>query len=330
MLLAQYTTTNTDIDLAATGAGERLAQSFKLNRAAVVGRLYLYIEKTGAPTGYLWAEIYSGTTAPTTLLFGGQSDPIACSSVDSGWATFDFDIDARPKISADTLYWIVLRHTSYDAGIAWSSDQEYPHYINGAAYTYDGTAWAAVSPAADFAFKILSGRRSLVYSALHEVEGLSAFFTDGNDGQRFNHDTHPSIQAVLDFQENNDKMIDGWLTGAGLNAPLTTDSEISIISQQANHCVALDVELTQRTAGFYTQEGDTRAAALRRMCDGLRKSLTDNDLLAKALRAEQGIGSVSSANALTAGHINVSERDDARDDTDIIQPLFRSDMFDNI
>lgn len=330
MRIAQYVETNADIDLAASGAGQRLAQGFKLNRAATVGRVYLYLEKTGSPTGYLWAEIYDDDDGPDGLVANGQSDPVACSSVASGWVAFDYDLGARPKINVSNQYWLVLRHALYDAGIAWSGDQEYPHYLNGVAYTYNGTVWAAISPATDLAFKLLSGRRETVYSELHEVEGISAFFTDGNDGQRFNHSTNPSIQSVMDFQENNDKMIDGWLVGAGLSAPLTSDAEIAIVSQYANHCVALDVEMTQRTAGFFAEEGDTRAAALRRMCTDLKRSLEKNDLIAKALKDEQGFGGAYSASGLTAGHINADERDDSRGDTDNIQPRFTMDMFDNV
>jgi hypothetical protein len=334
MLLTQYTTISSAVDLTSSGADQQLAQGFKLKRAAVAGRVYLYLAKTGSPTGYLQVEFYTDASGPSALMTNGASNPVLCSDITTGWNAFDFDLDARPKLSAGTQYYIVLKATSYDgdgatAYIEWHGDQTAPHYIDGAGYTYNGSAWAALATATDFAFKIYSGRREYVYSSAYALEGMNPSFTKSDDSYRFNHSSLPSIQAVLDFEENVARMIDAWIIGAGLDAPLTESEQIDLVSQYANQCVALDIELTHRTAGFYTQEGGTRAAALRQMCNTLRDDLANNGPISEALRAEQVGTEPGASSALTAGHIESADVDDRDEDTDLVQPRFKMGMWDN-
>jgi len=333
MLLTQYETTSESVTLSSSGANNQLAQGFKTHRDVPIGRVYLYLAITGAPGGYLQAKIYDDDSAPSSQIKNGASDPVLCSGITTGWVSFDFNMDARPEVNdAQQMYIVLTGAGGYSADgsnyIALYGDQTVPHYVDGAGYTYDAS-WSALGTATDFAFKVYSGRQQYVYSNLRDIEHLSAPMTQSTDSKRFNFDSTPSIEAVLDHEESVARKIDSWLTGAGLTAPLTSSSDIDVISSSANYCVALECELMHRTAGFWTKEGNTRAAALRNMCNGLREDLKNNGVLYNALKNEQDSSPISGSDALTAGQIDAGERDDRAADDDIIQPTFTPGQWDN-
>jgi len=333
MLFTQYIVVDDSITLSSSGANNRLAQGIKIKRDAVIGRIYLYLTLEGAPGGYLQASLYDDGGGPSSLITNGASDPVLCTSIVSGWNAFDFNTDIRPQISDSEQMYIVLTSSGGYAAdatnyVAWNGDQTTPHYTDGAGYTYDA-AWTALSTATDLAFKIYSGVRQYVYSKLRDVEHLSVPLTDRDDNKRFNFDTNPSIEAVLDYEGTVADRVDSWVAGAGLSAPLTATADINLVRGPANYCVALECEMMHRTAGFYTQEGDTRAAALRKMCNELRDDLAKSGAIYLALRASQDGTQTSGSGALSAGQISEEERDERGADNDIIQPAFEVGMWDS-
>ena len=122
--------------------------------------------------------------------------------------------------------------------------------------------------------------------------------------------------------------IDGWLIGAGVTAPLTSSTALSIVRPYANQCTALECEMTQNTAGFTSESGRTKAGAFNLMCDILRKDLEKKGSITDALLDAQDDVQFGASEGLTAGMIEEDDRDDRDEDTDLIQPLFKNDMWD--
>ncbi len=336
MLLAQYTTINASVPLTATGVAPSLAQGFKIKRDATFKRIYLYLTRTGNPGGSLWVYIKADDAGPGSDIVNGISAAVIVSTVsESGeWVAFDFDADSLPHLEQDAVRYITLvRSSQYtpsaSAYISWGADQTSPHYLDGVGHSYGTEGWEVISPATDFAFKVLTGTRLYTYPAVRTVESMSAQMTSAEDERRFNHSTLPSIEAVLSYEESVSNMIDAWLAGASVNTPLTTDAQIALVQPYANYCMALECELTHRTSGFYTEEGDTRASALRKLCGELRDDIKNGGVIISAIKDEQSLSPASGSAALSAGHIESTERDDNIADTDLIQPIFRAGMWDN-
>jgi len=328
MLLTVYDSENisTTITLTSSSTNQRLAQGIKARRAGVVGMVYVYLTLTGAPGGYLYIEVESATHTAVT---NGISNAIPTGSITAGWNVFYYDRDARPALTAGTQFYISLKHSGYTADasnyVAWSCDQASPHYVLGVGEEYSGAAWAAISTGTDFVFKVYSGYRTTVYSKLDEVEALSKTLTTSGT---FDTASAVTAKAAMDFEESVADKIDGWLTGAGITAPLTATTALSIVRPYANNCVALDCEMTQNTAGFTTESGRTKAGALNLMCDILRKDLMSKGTITDALLETQDDVQFGGSEGLTAGMIEQDDRDDRDEDTDLIQPLFKGNMWD--
>lgn len=342
MKLLEYSSDNksTVVDLTSSGAGQQLAQRFKLARAAPVGKIRLYLQKAGSPAGYFQCELQGNSTSggnnlpDGTAITDGASlgTPPSDISTSIGYVDFDFDVDARPVPAADTSYHIVLKASGYTYSdgvteVSWGADQSSPHYVNGEGETYNGTAWSDISTGTDFCFELYSRRRA-VYSSLPEIEAETRHLT--NQGV-YDTTSTPTITAVMDFEENVSDEIDAWLAGAGFAVPVTDTTAIGLLRPYAIAGTAMYCELTQRTAGFRVGESDTKTGAFRQIYHELRNELRDGG---EAVEALVGIGLERTTTArlsagLSAGHIDEDERDDYRDDTDIVQPLFQGDMWDN-
>jgi len=323
MLLTNYEYENasTSLELKDSGADTYLAQGIKVNRTTSVGTVYLYLTVTGAPGGYVYVEIEdSGHNS----VDNGISEGVPVASLSAGWNAFTFDQDARPVISNDTKNYIALKHSGYTYGasdnVAWSCDQSAPHYIRGVGETYNTGTWSVIGTDTDFVFRVYSGFRTTIYSKLNEIEALMRNLTDLG---RFTDTTVPTVSNVMDSEDTVADMIDGWLIGAGVTAPLTDSDAQNIIRRYANHCVGLECELTQNTTGFTNQSDRTRAGALKLLCDTLRLDLEAKGNITSALLSLEDSVSASGADGLTAGMVDVSDRDDRDDDTTLIQPLFK-------
>jgi len=323
MLLTSYEYANasTSVALTSSGADQYLSQGIKVNRTTNVGTVYLYLTVTGAPGGYVYVEIEDGGHNSAD---GGISNGIPVTSLESGWNAFTFDKDARPVISNNTKNYISLKHSGYTYGAAanvtWSCDQAAPHYTRGVGETYNTGVWSAIATGTDFVFKIYSGFRTTVYSRLNEVEALMRNLTDSG---RFTDTTVPTVSNVMDFEDTVADMIDGWLAGAGVTAPLTDDTAKNVIRSYANHCTARECEMTQNTIGFTSQSDRTRAGAFNMLCETLRNDLKSGGNITDALLSLEDSISIGGGSGLTAGMVDKDDRDDRDDDTTLIQPLFK-------
>jgi hypothetical protein len=328
MLLTNYEYANasTSVALKDSGADTYLAQGVKVNRTSNVGMIYIYLTPTGAPGGYLYVELQDSANG---VVENGTSEGIPVTSLVDGWNAFMFDLDARPVISNETQHYIALKHSGYTYGasdnVVWSCDQATPHYIRGVGKTYNGAVWSALGSDTDFIFRIYSGHRVTIYSRLNEVEALTKNLTKLG---RYTDTSMLTVSSVMDFEDAVAGMIDGWLIGAGITAPLTDDVAKDMIRSYANQCVALECEMTQNTAGFTTESSRTRAGSFKLMCDVLMKDLAKGGNITDALlETEDGV-QIGGGDGLTAGMIEDSDRDDRDDDTTLIQPTFKNDMFD--
>ena len=327
MLLTSYEEGNisTTVALTSSSDDQNLAQGIKIYRVTPIGTVYLYLTPSGTPGGYVYVEIQDNSNS---ALKNGTSEAIPVTSLVTGWNAFTFDRDARPIIADDTQHYVALKHSGYtyssSNNVKWSCDQSTPHYTRGVGKTYDGATWSAISTGTDFIFKLYSGYRTSVYSKINEVEALVKNLT--NLG-RFDDSNSPiTATAVLDFEETVADAIDGWLKGAGITAPLGSDAQ-SIVRSYANQCVALECEMTQNTAGFTNQSERTRAGAFKIMCDTLKNDLAEGGPISDALRDEQDDISAGGGDGLTAGMIEDSDRDERDEDTSLIQPIFKNDMW---
>ena len=336
MLLAEYASSNydTDITLTHTGANQQLAQGFRVSRDCVVGRIYVYLTLTGSPDGYVYLEIQSddGGIPNKTALTSGASEYKRCTSISDGMNYFDWPLDERPELEAKHKYHVVLKSSGYTQDssnlVAMGGDQSSPHYNNGAGSTYDGTDWTAIGTATDFTFQIYSGHSITTYSNIREVEALTRHLTTSGKFTNSPSAGKPTAADVMDFEDTTSQMIDGWLAAAGITPPLTATTSKAMVKQGANYCVVLNVEMTQVSAGFKTENSDTRAGAARTMCMQLQKQIMDG-ALKDALKQEEGGADVSGVDALTAGQIDSDERDSRVDNDDIVQPIFSTGMFNN-
>lgn len=339
MNVLEYTTNTTGVDLASGSvANSLLAQRFQLKHAAPAGRISLYLKKTGSPTGYLQAKVYSsdGNDLPSAVIANGSSQGVPMSSLTTsyGWVDFDFDMDARPELNVSTSYHLVLVATGYTYAdgtteVVWGCEQTTNYYVDGEGETYDGSTWTNIVTSTDFNFKVFTGHREGAdYSSIREVESLVKHLTHSG---KFDYDDECELSPtqVYDFGEQISNQIDSWFASAGFDTPITNSEVLSRIRQPASAGVAMDAELTQRTAGFRGERGsDTRTGAFRTLYMQLRESLLEDDgkefddVLDREASGQFGRG-------LTAGGILVDDLEDQEEDDDLIQPKFKKAMWDN-
>lgn len=340
MLLLEYDSANRDtgIDLASTGADQQLGQRFKLRRAAPVGKVQLWLKKVGSPTGYLQCEIQTSDTSsnPSETDIGASSG-VSMSDVGSsyGWVSFDFDIDARPKLQANIDYHIVLKSSGYTytdgtTEIVLGVDSTNNFFVLGEAETFDGTNWSNYSTDSDCCFRLYSKSRT-VYSNLTEVEGLTRHLTD-NGTYNFDSASKVKISQVMDFEESVANEIDGWLAGAGFSTPVTDTTAKTVLRSYANAGTAFWCEMTQTTAAFREARGaGTRTGAFYRLYTSLRDGLQEGEEMVDTF-VSLGLGRTTLGalgKGLTSGGIEDDDRDDWEDDDTLVRPKFTTGMWDN-
>jgi len=324
MLIEQYVAHNDELTLE-----NEYAQAFSLKSAMSIGRIQLYLKRTGSPGGYLQVSIYDDDGGPNAAISNGTSDPVLISNIDTdyAWVDFSFDMSNRPFLSADTTYYIVLTPSAgytQDASndISVSADQTDPYYTYGSAYDNDG-GWATITTETDICFKLYSSSRSTVYGELHKVEALLRRMSQRG---AFNNESNPTVAEIVDIMDDTSDMIDGWLDGAGIDTPLSTSAAINLVNPYALWGIAMSAHMAHSNDGFAIQDGDTPASAYRSRFYELRDALLNNEGIARAIEdsesADRGLAVPS------AGHIDTDERDDTRDDDSIIQPKFKMNMFD--
>lgn len=331
MLISEYTTQNALINIDATYT--QVAQGFKSTRDVPIGRIYLYMAVTGAPGGYAYVEIQEDEDGLPNgeVVENGTSNPFLIDGIETGLRAIDFDVDARPMVSGSETYHIVVRTSAtYVADatnyLSVGVDNVAPYYTKGAASVYTLAAWEAASPSAALYFSVYTSTRSSgFYSSLQQIEALTKSLTTSSSG-KYAADSIPTITEVVDFQDDVAEMLDGLLKGVGLTPPVSSAS-VSIIRLYANNCVAQQCEMTQMTAGFRADNSDTRAAAFRAVCNTLVKDLAESGSITASIKAIETGGTVSGAEAVSAGGIYVEERDEYAADENLVQPLFTTGMF---
>jgi hypothetical protein len=339
MLLLQYSSgyqdAGVDLSSSASGNTQQLGQRFRLRRAAPIGRVKLYLKKTGSPVGYLQVEIQTTSDNDPSTDSIGSSNAVPMSSLTTSYAlvNFDFPIDSRPLLTKNIYYHIILKSGGYTYAdgtteVVWGCDQSSPFYYEGEGEQYDGSDWSDISTDTDFVFTLYSKERS-VYSSLPEVEGLTHYLTSSG---KYDHDSVPSISSVMDYEESVANEIDAWMLGAGFNAPVTNSQALDIIRKYANFGVAYHAEMTQRTAGFREGHGSgTRAGTFYNAYSELRKGLQDGgemvDTFTSLGLARTSLGQFGAG--LSAGGVEQDDKDDWDDDDDLVKASFQRDMWDN-
>lgn len=175
--IAQYARTNQDIEveLKDTGAGVQLAQEFVPTLSTSVQRVLLYMRRIGSSTGDLTLQIQGNTGGlPNGTVLGTSTTvPVNGLPLSLDWVVFEFPTHV-PVVSG-TIYHIVLSGSGYTyvstvTEVNWGADQSSPGYASGDAETYNGATWSAVSPAADFIFRIVAEYSSSRSTLLDELD----------------------------------------------------------------------------------------------------------------------------------------------------------------
>ena len=314
----------------------------KFRHVSPVGKVRLWLKKTGSPVGYLQVEIYSDDNIgqPDEVLTNGASAGIPMSSVSSsyGWVDFDFDLDSRPGIEQNVLYHIVLKPSGYTYSdgvteIIWGCDQTSPHYVDGAGKTYDGADWTTIGTATDFAFEVYTGARTgKDYSSIRNVESSVMHFTNAGTFD-FSSDSKLTPTRVYDFGEIISNQIDLWLRGAGFTTPVTDTTIHTMLEPYATAGVAMWCEMTARTSGVRSgRSSNTPVGGFRDLYENLRDGLENGGEIEEALLG-LGLAKISTreiGRGLTSGGIDEDERDDQLDDDTLIRVFFDREMWDNV
>lgn len=147
----------------------KLAQSFKVsdtNPSFQLGDLYLLLAKLGSPTGNLTVTIESdSSSAPDgTALATSATVDVTTLTTEPTYTRFTFS--AKPILTADTTYWIVLSTTTSASSTVcavWANDSTEADYGDGSAMTHNNTSWSALT--GDLIFSIRAP-----YPNLHLLE----------------------------------------------------------------------------------------------------------------------------------------------------------------
>lgn len=330
MLITKYEIQNIGLTLDSTT--EQLAQGIKATRDISVGVINLYLGITGIPGGYVYLEIQEDADGlPANIpIDNGVSLPILSSAITTaGEYSFVFETDVQPILLGNTPYHIVIKTANYTADatnyIQWYADQLTPHYQKGTASSYDGTTWTTITTTTSFYFSVYSSNRITNYPSLQQIESLTKSLTASASG-KYDTTTIPSITEVLAFQDDVTAMLDGLLVGAGIAVPIT-EASVGIIRLYANNCVAMQCEMTQMSAGFRSDNSDTRAAAFKRMCDTLVNDLTSGGNITEAIKQIETGADVSGVGGLSAGTVFADERAENEANDNVVQSTFKVGMF---
>lgn len=344
MKILEYTQQDAGVDIRSGSVPySKLAQRFQLKHAAPVGRISLYMKRTGSPVGYLRAVLYTDSSdLPDTAVSNGASDPVLVTSVSTnyGWVNFDFDNDLLPELNASTDYHIALEATGYTysentTSATWGVDQTNTYYADGEGQQYNGAAWADLSTASDFAFKLFTspdGRTDTGYASISQVERICKQYT--NSGE-FDFSTTADIIAteIYEFADSVADQVDAWFASAGFETPVTNAEVLRMIRMPSTYGLAMMAESTQRTAGFRGERGaDTKMGAYRSLFYNLKDDLLGDDadfidaLVAVGLEKE---AASQLGRGLSAGGVEDDEHDDWDEDTTLFKPTFQRDMWDN-
>ena len=164
--------------------------------------------------------------------------------------------------------------------------------------------------------------RSDSYSSTGEVVAFTRHLLEGQSA--FNSTTRPTSSEVERFIDRASGVLNVALVKAGLSAPITNSTAKLSCSDWVTARAAEYVELTQRGAGFNSDE-NTRYVGFRNMSKSADAFAEENALGFKYLGVSVSHG-VSDGLAFT-GQDAAPDREDP-EDTSLRQPLFRRGLFD--
>jgi hypothetical protein len=125
----------------------RSGQSFQLsNDAIITSAEVLFITNYNSPSGQITLRIETDSSGPSNTLAHANATK-AFTPIESTYNTITFDNSFQ--ISADTIYWIVLRCNNQSTDNAWRFNvSSTSQYANGEYYssTDGGSSWSSPGP----------------------------------------------------------------------------------------------------------------------------------------------------------------------------------------
>ena len=146
----------------ASASNEKLAQQFTTPSAQDVSCVSALFAKTGTPAGTMVAEIFADSGGLPTGSALGTSDALTIDSAVPGDypGSFDFagfNFSTPISLTGSTVYHLVIRTIGFTRSVGvtelyWGGDAGGTHTGDGE--EYNGTVWAAISPATVLYFRI--------------------------------------------------------------------------------------------------------------------------------------------------------------------------------
>lgn len=168
-----------------------MAQGFEVDTTGTVASIQLTLLKVGSPTGNLWVEIQTNSSGvpSNTPVSNGTSATIDIATLTTSRAWYTFTFAVPPTVTADTVYFIVIRGdnaisaTDYPRWTFYASDV----YRTGVAAYNRGYTQSADSPYSwtvrtdsDHAFRLyLEGVEATTYEKASVITEPKSVFYNG-------------------------------------------------------------------------------------------------------------------------------------------------------
>lgn len=235
----------------------KIAQSFNPKVTGYFDSVILNAYKNNSPTGNVWVTIETDNAGAPSGVAVATSEQIDVSLVSTSVSYLDlvFRFSTAFQLTGGTTYWIVVQgdySVSSTVGLRFQrSSGGAGNYTGGAAYTYNGTSWSAISTD-DFKFRMNRIVGNLIDS--HFLEAGT------NDYQEFYSNNNRS-RFAQNIKFTSNKAVKGavcWLT---MTASPTGTLNIKIYDNNAGvpGSVLATGTAYNRNIGQKTSSGITRA-----------------------------------------------------------------------
>jgi hypothetical protein len=263
----------------------------------VISDITLKLIKNGSPTDNLTIELRDSTGA--TLL--GTSDAIAGASTSSSTTATTFTFSTPVSITAGTTYMFVLRRSgAVDASNYWGvvRNNQNP-YLDGAAYTYNGSTYTVISTPTDLVFTVNSpiqniGNITEADDTVSAVGTQVAFDRNAVVAATEANDTVSSTSTLATHAAASITEADDTSSSA---STITLKANASIT--EANDTVSSTSAIAIKAASTVTEANDTVSAIVQ---------LTPIAGVASITEADDSVSSTSTN--LTHGNASITEAGD--------------------
>lgn len=159
----------------------KMAQSFNPRTTGYFDSVILNAYKNNSPTGNVWVTIEtdSGGAPSGVAVATSELVDVSLISTSATYPDLVFRFSTPPQLTGGTTYWIVIQgdySVSSTVGLRFArSSGGAGNYTGGAAYTYNGTSWSAISTD-DFKFRL--GR---IVGTLIDSHFIEAGTNDGGE-----------------------------------------------------------------------------------------------------------------------------------------------------